>query len=106
VRHSKVRLPPDSLVRYVAVSPKGDELAWYLKFDEPPPASALLRSLHELLKRRPHSRQGLWVSRLDGSEMREIGHVHDDELTSMNWLPGGNHLTFTKEDNYYSVRVR
>jgi hypothetical protein len=106
VRSFKVDLPPAATVGDVQVSPQGDRLAWHLKFDDSPPTSTILRGLHSLLQRRPHSREGLWVSHVDGSDMHELGHVHDNDLTLRQWVPGGNHLAFLRKDYQYSVPVR
>ena len=84
----------------IAVSPKGDRIAWLLMPN---------------LKGRPRNVQrgaaSLWVSQLDGSRMREIGSAGTDVrqrsapslLMQLRWLPGGKRLSFLYNGALYTV---
>jgi hypothetical protein len=105
VRTANMRLPPGARVRQVQISPQGDLLAWHLLIDRPPPGSAWMEELLALLHTQPSSRHSLWVSRVDGSAMHEIGYVQDYDLSAIQWVPGSHRLTFLRHGYLCSVRI-
>ena len=104
VTYSKIRLPARATVADIAVSPDGKRLALQLKVSGGND-SWLVRKLKALAGSRPHKRDGIWVCDLDGSGMREIGHVHDDPLYLNVWVPGGKEVAFLHGDHLYLVPV-
>jgi hypothetical protein len=109
VHNSTIRLPMSSGVLDVALSSKGDRLAWLLGYDDEPPG--FLWWLHQLLPSfpwHPQRRVGLWVSRLDGSGMAEIGHQPalpdgQQEVSHLQWLPGDKQISFLYKDALWTV---
>ena len=79
----------------------------------------------------PHTERGLWVSRRDGSDLREIGHVVEKpadisktprfvatpmvqqamaqwlsrDLNQVEWLPDSKHVLFAVGNDVYTVSV-
>ena len=104
IQRSSLRLPDPSTVRMAELSPRGDRIVWLLGNEDQSAFSWLDRLLTKL-GRRPHKRFGLWVSNLDGSRLREIGHVHDKGLESIRWAPGGKKLSFVRKGFVYTVPV-
>jgi hypothetical protein len=58
----------------------------------------------------PQQVSAIWVSRLDGSGMHEVGHLlsgkeaeDDDPAFGLDWLPGGKRLSFGYGDALYTV---
>jgi hypothetical protein len=100
-----VRLPFRCRVLRVEGDDAGRRLLWYLVFEEKPPRARFLAPLLRRLGLSAHSRTGIWVSRMDGSEMREVGHVDDDLLGSVGWLPGGQYIQYARKGICYRLRV-
>src|SRR5438552_18915588 len=89
--------PKDTTIVWASISPRGDRIAWNVTADRTPPWAAWL---HRRVSAFPLNRQppnAIWVSRLDGSEMHEIGPVtiygkvaqNARVLSGLQWLPGG-----------------
>jgi hypothetical protein len=93
-------------------SPSGDRIAWVFDYRRTAPWGAWFR---RFLPFAPDSRQeeSLWVSRADGTQMREIGYVeimrtdgedeYDDDIGSVEWTPDGKHLGFLYRRVFYTV---
>jgi hypothetical protein len=101
----KVRLPFHCKVQSVDADDSGRRILWHLVFDEKSPTMPILAPLLRRFGLTGHPRSGIWVSRMDGSEMREIGHVHDRELGDVRWLPGGKSITYHRKRVYYRLAV-
>jgi hypothetical protein len=89
----KIRLPGP--VEGVFVSPHGDRVAWLVMRE---PSSMAIR-LHARFPRwfaEPYPSAVLYVSRLDGSRLRELGcmDTHDRGIGEVRWMPDGEHLSF------------
>lgn len=98
-------LPAGAESKDVRVSEQGDRLVWQLAFQEEKRPNAWRQWLRRLTGMGNHARQGIWVSRLDGTGFREIGHVHDSDLTLRQWLPGGHKVAFVRGQQLYTVPV-
>ena len=72
---SSVSLPPHTTASSVSLSPDGTRLLWSLRIETRLPGPAWMQAVCARLGMQPHTQRGLWVSRRDGSDMREIGHV-------------------------------
>jgi hypothetical protein len=105
-----VRFPDGARCRNISISPNGDRVAWEFHFTQKSP---LVAWLHRLIPRVPAEPQqvfAIWVSRLDGGEMHEVGHLlsgkeaeDDDSAFGLDWLPGGKRLSFGYDDALYTV---
>lgn len=105
VRKLSIKLPAGAVWKDVCVSESGDRLAWRLAFQEEKRPNAWRQWLQRLTGIGNHARQGIWVSRLDGTGFREIGHVHDNDLMLRQWLPGGHKVAFIRDNSLYTVAV-
>jgi hypothetical protein len=92
-------------------SPSGDRIAWVFDYTRPAPWQAWFR---RFLPFTPDGRQeeSLWVSRADGTQMREIGCVRnthtedeedDDEIGAVEWTPDGKQIGFLYKRVFYTV---
>jgi len=115
-RRHTLRAPPNAQILDIALSPRGDRLAWAFYFSRVPTGMQwLARFIPSLRKRlRPRVGAGLWVSRLDGSEMREIGYQEIDPNVpaplrlapaEIHWTPDGRRLSFVYKNALYTVPV-
>ncbi len=95
------------------VSPQGDRIAWQVTAANADPLRTWLHRLIPRLQANPSPTVGLWISRLDGSHVHEIGHIVvepkagdiDDPIPwlDVHWLPGGKKLSYEYEDRLYTV---
>jgi len=75
-RRSKMRLPAGTVTGNVAVSPGGDRLAWIMETETYSPLAALARRFFPasgLAAQSPVRGIGLYVSRVDGADLRPLG---------------------------------
>ena len=90
-----------------ALSPYGDRLAWLIIYEIRPYGPAWMQRILTFLGQHKHKVIGLWVSRLDGSHMHEIGHLPyqpDEEIPQqIRWAPGGKRLSFVYKGSLYTV---
>ena len=112
-----VRMPRDGAVvyrwnpwdEYPVVSPQGDRLAWLVESDYTPPGSVWLRRVWVFLGQRKRPLVGLWISRVDGSHMQEIGHLNykpgEEIPQDIRWTPDGKRLSFLYKGGLYTVPV-
>jgi hypothetical protein len=77
----------------IAISPQGDRLAIVYKTRTAALWQALLQRLFPSRAVKPEEKCWLTVSRLDGTEARDIG-VIEKELGSLQWRPDGKALSF------------
>lgn len=109
VRRFAINLPISAIVERAEISSDGKRLAWLLEYDYSAPHAQWLHRLWPSYKLTAESRLGLWVSRLDGAEMTEIGHKYYEdrpgELTDLQWLPGDKKISFIYNDALYTVDV-
>jgi hypothetical protein len=107
-----LRLPYASIVEEVKLAPQGDRLAFLLRYDSVPPGPVFTRSLWKYLGVHAEPTVGIWICHLDGSDMREVGHVSDrskdledtpDVPRSLNWTPDGERLSFVCNDTLWTI---
>ena len=53
----------------------------------------------------PEYKDAIWISRRDGSEMREVGRYDGKTVSSIRWMPDGKHLSFLQNGDPYTVPV-
>lgn len=103
-----------SAVMDVALSPRGDRLAWAFAYTPVPLGIRALRR-SRLFRGREPSSFGLCVSRVDGSAMRDLGRLSSPgdrglpywaapgRLRCLRWTPDGKRVSFLYEDGLYTV---
>lgn len=114
----RVMFPMPVEVKDIGMSPDGKHIAWTVCATQQPPAL-----LKWLLPHRfePQTTWAIWVSHMDGSEMREIGDVKTeentsaastgtsvkayerDEISGLGWTPDGKHLSFLYANSLWTV---
>jgi hypothetical protein len=112
VRNLNVKLPPSDDVEDIVLSPQGDRLAWMTCnwSDFQSVVSEMLSSLSGNGLRGRTASYAIWVSRLDGSEMRQLGsercrHYGDLRPECVRWLPDGKSVSFVVNNGLYVVRA-
>jgi hypothetical protein len=114
-----ILLPAKAEIWDQVFSPRGDRIVWPLVQDHAS-AQPVARWLHRWIPAfSPPSegRMSIWVSRIDGSQMHEIGFVpieldSDGDLVlndmpeDVRWLPDGNHLCFRLKTGLYVVPAK
>lgn len=112
VKSVSVSLPVTTQIKELELSPKGNRLAWLLIDSRRPPfLRMLVRAVPSLAGRFPPTLgSSLWVSRLDGTEMAEVGFeqtlvaAKNTHIPSeLRWLPDGKHLSFRMNDALYTI---
>ncbi len=85
------------------VGPTGDRLAWLVFFQERWPHLRWERSF-PFVQTETRFVASLWVSGLDGSRLREVGHLPPSEdIRRISWTPDGHHLSFVCRDALWKV---
>src|SRR5262249_55625630 len=110
----------------LTISPQGDRVAWAFETDSVPSWSSWLHKIFPSYRVTSHHVCELWVSRLDGNDMHEVGHLELNPQTSIpqssmavarqlltyalqdhpdqiRWLPDGKRLSFLYKDALYTV---
>jgi len=113
-----VILPPNIRCGETLFSPQGNRIAWQLieKEGTMPPVLAWLHRLVPGFNPPPSKpKVSLWVSRLDGSRMHELGYVLVPRFPPssavpwsmifdhLSWLPDGKQISFRHDDALYTV---
>jgi hypothetical protein len=97
----------------IAFDPRGHRLAWMLEATRSSPLGRFVRRWIRSVHVTEHHRVELWVSRPDGSRMREVGYValnpEDDAMAEgphyLQWLPDGEHVSFIYRNALWTVPV-
>jgi len=113
-RRRSIELPENALIVSAQLSPTADRVLWWLFV--PRTTNLVEQVLNKLGLMRSRVTVGhgygpgdesLWVSRRDGSELREIGRVtsreHLDDVVRVTWARNGKHIAFIYEDGIYTV---
>lgn len=99
----------------VALSPDGERVGWLVYTPRPFPPLTQVKVLTRLLLRLPISEPSsstlnLFVSKRDGTGMREVGRVavspRDRSRGVLKWTPDGTRLSFVFEDALWTVPAR
>jgi len=99
---------PDGDISEVVLSPQGDRLAWRTQSwsDVKGALGDWLAGLFRHRTRDMRTTCAVWVSRLDGTDMRQLGSerlTRGEEPDVLRWLPDGKALSFTANQGLYSV---
>jgi hypothetical protein len=112
-----VTSPPGVKTLAARISPDGDHIIWTCSQSYVSPLAVLV---HRWIKRVPAEPQqcfGLWVSRINGNHLHEIGHIRlspqDDEpryenpesIFQIHWLPDGKRFSFVYKDTLYTTSL-
>jgi hypothetical protein len=100
------------------VSPNGDRIAWVISGTGRKSHTNLLEKFFSFLGQKPVPTAGLWVSKVDGSELHEIGRMEFPwkpkgnnlpsaalRLSMVRWTPDSKHLSFIHDEALYTVPV-
>ncbi len=102
-------LPEHGGIEGTVISRSGDRIACFMGHAPPLP------EIFSLLGSGNDASVGLWVSDIDGSHMRELGYVRCPardyynngspwdavDLSNLQWLPDGKHLSFVRANTLY-----
>jgi len=106
-RHWTVEVPREWTIEKVLVAPHADNVGWVFHRHY---VSPLLTELHRLglpIRLTPAEETMVYVSRADGTEMREIGTTSTpqdaNQDVEIKWLPGGKRLSFVYKNMLYTV---
>ncbi|MEO8429683.1 MAG: hypothetical protein ABI651_21540 [Verrucomicrobiota bacterium] len=90
-----VALPRPASVSALFVSPDGERLAWHLVFKHSRLSGPRFSRQFPFVDFEKVYNSGLWVSKIDGSQMREVGPVKPHRgISAAGWTPDGQHLGF------------
>jgi len=112
-----VHLPVKAECWDAQFSPQGDRIVWPLvqEKDTPTPFLTSLRRYLPVFFPKYKPKFSLWVSRINGSQMHQIGYVPlkpnkeyggvilDNVPERIYWLPDGKRLSFWLQDTLYTV---
>jgi hypothetical protein len=103
-----VRPPAGQETAMPGFSPSGERIAWSCFEPTAPSRTAWLHRLFPWVPASPQARLSLWITRLDGSQAREIGHINvtpEEQSPGLlpRWLPDGRHLSFVYNDVLYTL---
>jgi len=106
-RQWTVSLPQEWIIKQVVLSPHADRVAWVFHQHYLSPLLVVCKRLGLPFKAEAIEETMIYVSRIDGTEMREIGTapspVEDTEDVEIKWLPGGKRLSFVYQEALYVV---
>ena len=113
IRRWALRLPFPARVDELKLSPQGRRFALLLHYDSMQAASPLMRRVGQALGVKNTPMAGIWVCSVDGSNLREVGHIPcppqnaKDAINNLpaglNWLPDELRLSFCCQDMLWTV---
>lgn len=91
------------------VAPDGKRIAWCTVTPAADPVRILLHRFKNSIDTQVYARCIVYVSAIDGSEMRKIGEISEhgpDAHIDISWLPNGNSLTVDYNNSLYVVDLK
>ena len=104
-----VPMPPGTDRVLVLPAPRGDRIAWLVRSPRrlSSPLLGLLSRLFPAFFEDPQPSVNLWVSRNDGTEMRNLGYLHPKGpnlfASPPQWTPSGKRLSFLYKGALWTV---
>lgn len=102
----------------IVLSPQADRIVWQMTALRPAPLQEWLHHYLPFIATVQYKITAVWVSNIDGSNRRELGHVletpdasggkdiqRDSLLENLKWLPGGRHLSFEYKNALYVLPI-
>lgn len=111
-RHYTISRPPNALDREAVLSPQGDRIAWLYGIVHIPLGYNKLQSLYTMLHIRLSYTAAIWISKLDGSSLHELGSIPlkgnmgdttNPPPSHLRWTTNGNNLSFLYQNNLYII---
>ena len=97
-----------AILQSLSVQPHSSDLIWTLRLPAVGPDDSVIRPLLKLLGLQVRT-VGIWVSRIDGSAMRELGHLPErsssSALTVYADAPDARTVVFLYEDWYWTIPI-
>jgi hypothetical protein len=88
-------LPRRAILLDLFVSPDGERLGWLLSFERSRLSKPRLAGQFPFVDFEKVHTSALWVSKIDGSQMREVGHLKlGASISIAGWTPDGQHFDF------------
>ena len=91
----------------ITFSPNCDRVAWLVTTRYEPTGLWLWRRLRARFGDTAHEETTVWISKADGTEAREIGHIahkpDESRPQQLAWLPSGTQLSFNYKGDLYTV---
>ena len=87
------------------------KLLWIVSYETKPSPSALIRRIHGWLHITPGAFDSIWISDIDGRDLREVGYLRTDDQTSQDslyfagWMQDEKHVWFEHEKSLWTVPV-
>ena len=110
IHGTTLQVPTGGNLQQTQLSPDGKSLAWLLDFDDrqknyPPfwdPFWSVCVKGQTPAEPQPYPSEEIWVSRSDGSEMHELGHLSwldsPYRLTNLRWAPDSRPISYVYHD--------
>ncbi len=105
-----LRPPRDRKIIDIVQSNEGNQLAWLLVSVRTPLMAKWLRLLYPRYAVPPHTYIEMWLSRLDGSDMREVGYIvaegdadEAEQPDNLRWLPSDKKISFLYKEALWTV---
>ncbi len=93
LKKTTVAMPSPGIINTALFSPQGDRIAWLLQTTYTPPFAKYLHRFLPMVKLQSRSVASVWVSRRDGTQMHEIGHIdvrnYNDPIYYSSFMPSG-----------------
>jgi hypothetical protein len=110
VQHYSVPLPEKGILISLETSHQGDQVGWLMRYERQAARLPFLTTIFPQFKDAGGTFASLWISRLDGTGMCEVGRMKEELGTDKiigdwGWLPGGKHLWYEYEDRLWRVPV-
>jgi hypothetical protein len=121
-RELPLALPPEAAISGAQLSPNADHIGWWIAIEHRQP-EWMVRLLSFFGGHRrpsqtagsmgsrepPYETEGAWISRIDGTDMHEVGRVRAEYapvgLGGVRWCPDGKRLLLMYRNGLYTVPI-
>ena len=109
----KLQFPDGARLRGISYSPHFNSIAWVFKLRRVSILDVSLRRLFPSHKLHPSSTEELWISKVDGTEMRQLGYEKttdgdsiESDISEVKWSPDENRISYIYKDKLWIVTAR